>query len=113
MARRVEDLYAEIITFFDRASKWYKEGKIMHMLNSFTNPDALRFKDLVDRIDEHTRRIDNLAVTLAQAELRQMHILLETSKRGQQETHKLLVEVKQIMISPSPTTTTTIPFPHH
>ncbi|CZR55629.1 uncharacterized protein PAC_05517 [Phialocephala subalpina] len=99
MQSHVEDLYSEIISFFDRASKWYKDGKFMHMLKSFTNPYSLRFKDLVDRIDEKTRRIDNLAATLAQAELRRMHILLESSKKGQEETHKLLVEVKQIMIT--------------
>lgn len=99
MVRHVEDLYVEIIAFFDRASKWYRDGKVMHMLKSFTNPYSLRFKDLVDRIDERTRRIDSLAATLAQAELKQMHVLLASSKKSQEETHKLLVEVKQIMIT--------------
>src|ERR1700712_2344862 len=89
MERHVEALYAEITAFFDRASKWYRDGKVMHMLKSFTNPYSLRFKDLVDRIDERTRRIDSLAATLAQAELRRMHILMESSKRGQEETHQL------------------------
>lgn len=99
MTRHVEDLYAEIITFFDRASKWYSDGKMTHVLKSFTSPYSLHFKDLVDQIDERTRRIDSLAATLAQAELRRMHILLEGSNRGQEEMHRLLVEVKQMMIS--------------
>jgi uncharacterized protein YicC (UPF0701 family) len=101
MERHIEELYSEVTAFFDRALKWYKDGKVMHMLKSFTNPYALHFKDLVDRIEERTRRIDNLAATLAQAELQRMHALLESSQKGQEDIHNLLIEVKQIMISKS------------
>ena len=77
MKGAVATLYAYIIKFCQRAIGWYTEGKLKHILTSITRPSALRFKDLVEEIAECSRRVDNLAVTSAQAEQRSVHLLLQ------------------------------------
>ena len=81
MKGAVATLYAYIIKFCQRAISWYTEGRLKHILTSLTRPSALRFKDLVEEIAECSRRVDNLAVTSAQAEQRDMHLLLQRVER--------------------------------
>ena len=81
MKSAVATLYAYIIKFCQRAVGWYTEGKLKHVLTSITRPSALRFKDIVEEIAECSRRVDNLAVASAQAEQRDMHLLLQRVER--------------------------------
>lgn len=66
-------LYARIIRFFHRAMMWYKESRLKHMLTAITRPVALRYKDLVAEISDYVGRVDKLASSSANAELRDVH----------------------------------------
>ncbi|KAI9781875.1 MAG: hypothetical protein M1839_005669 [Geoglossum umbratile] len=77
----VATLYAQVIEFFRRAMNWYAEGKIKHVISSIIRPYALRFKDLVEEMENCSRNVDQLAVAAAQAEQRDMHLLLIDTKR--------------------------------
>ena len=92
MKRLVATLYAHIVRFFIRAMDWYKEGKLLHILHSVTRPSALRFKDILEEVRDCSRRVDQLAISSAQAEQRDMHA-------GQRDTHRILLEVREMMIS--------------
>lgn len=64
-----------------RAVKWYAEGRFKHILTSVMRLYALRFEDLVQLIERCSENVDQLAVCAAQAEQRDMHILLIEIKR--------------------------------
>jgi hypothetical protein len=51
------------------------------MFTSVMRPYALRFEDLVQSIERCSENVDQLAVCAAQAEQRDMHILLVEIKR--------------------------------
>lgn len=69
----LEALYASILSFLLKAYDWYNEGKISHFLHSFTRPLHRVHADLVDEIAAKSRKIDKLAGSASQAELRVMH----------------------------------------
>ncbi|KAK8075800.1 hypothetical protein PG997_010463 [Apiospora hydei] len=69
----VEELYAQLLEFFDRAMEWCQEGMLLHFWHSFTRPPALHYADILERMDEISRRIDQLAVSGSQAEIRAIH----------------------------------------
>ncbi|PTB38394.1 hypothetical protein M441DRAFT_251508 [Trichoderma asperellum CBS 433.97] len=69
----LEELYASILSFLLKAYDWYNEGKISHFLHSFTRPLHRVHADLVDEIAAKSRKIDKLAGSASQAELRVMH----------------------------------------
>ncbi|OBT88776.1 hypothetical protein VE02_02395 [Pseudogymnoascus sp. 03VT05] len=73
MRQTVSMLYARIIRFFHRAMMWYKESRFKHMLTAITRPAALRYKDLVADISDYVGRVDKLASSSANAELRDVH----------------------------------------
>ncbi|KUJ08922.1 uncharacterized protein LY89DRAFT_657937, partial [Mollisia scopiformis] len=70
MKEAIAQLYAHIILFTSRAIRWYKKGKISHAVGAVARPWALNWKDSVDAITEHSRRVESLAKVAAQAELR-------------------------------------------
>ncbi|KAI1496447.1 hypothetical protein F5X99DRAFT_72715 [Biscogniauxia marginata] len=82
MGTAVADLYAAILKFLVRAHDWYEEGTLKHMLHSITRPVELRYNDLLDDISRCSRRIQNLASSGQQAEIRDIHEQLE-EKLGQ------------------------------
>ena len=73
----VEELYAHILRFLMRAHDWYRESSLRHIINSIIQPPELRYVDLLDRIQECSRRIDQLCLSGSQAELRDMHNKLD------------------------------------
>jgi len=73
MKHTVSVLYAHIIKFLVRASKWYEEGKLARALHSITRPAALRYDDLLSDIRSATRGVAELAISSSQAEQRAMH----------------------------------------
>jgi hypothetical protein len=72
----VSTLYAHIITFMERALKWYNQGKFKHIISAVFNPFPLTFQDLLDQIGSCSQTVDQLAVSASQAEMRDMHFLL-------------------------------------
>ncbi|KAK7994555.1 hypothetical protein PG991_016143, partial [Apiospora marii] len=69
----VEELYAQLLVFLDRAMDWCQEGTLLHILHSITRPPELQYADILERIDAISRRIDQLAITGSQAEIRAIH----------------------------------------
>jgi hypothetical protein len=73
MKDATQALYAYILRFLIRAHGWYKEGKFLHLIHSFTRPAELRYKDLLENISECSRNIQQLSVAGSQVELRDMN----------------------------------------
>ncbi|TKA77497.1 hypothetical protein B0A49_00787 [Cryomyces minteri] len=96
MKRVVEDLYAHLIKFFQRTLRWYEDGKLKHMWTAVCNPYPLRFKDLVEELDERARDINRLAASLAQVELREMHRLIQVLITNQTVQSSLLVDTNRV-----------------
>ncbi|KAK7999450.1 hypothetical protein PG990_012050 [Apiospora arundinis] len=109
----VEELYAQLLKFFDRAMSWCQEGTLLHMWHSLTRPPALYYADIIERIEESSRRVDQLAVTGSQAEIRAIHkkmdaVILHMSKTNDngisdlldkmQAQDQMLHEMKEQMI---------------
>ena len=73
--QEVARLYAYLIQFLTKALKWYQEGTFKHIIHSFTQPVGLKYKDILENIEDCSRRIDQWAISSAQAELRDVHTL--------------------------------------
>jgi len=73
-------LYAQIITFIQRAVNWYSESKIKHALAAIVRPYQLRFKDLVDDITVQVDRIYRLAFNMSISELRETRLELHEAR---------------------------------
>lgn len=69
-------LYAQIITFIQRAVNWYSASKIKHALTAIVRPYQLHFKDLVDDITVQVDRIYRLAFSMSISELRETRLEL-------------------------------------
>ena len=90
MKRAVAHLYAHLMEFFTIAWQWYQEGPMKHMLHSITQPASIRYKDILNDIEECSRRIDQWAVSSAQAEIRDMHTLQQNMQMDVQDINGLL-----------------------
>lgn len=73
MRLAVEKLYTCLLEFLIRAHGWCNESKMRHFYHSYTQPRELRYKDLLDRVTQHSNDIIQLATIGAQVELRIMH----------------------------------------
>lgn len=90
MRSALEDLYAYLIKFFIRAFDWFQENPFQHILHSITRPPELRYKDLLDDIDCHSRRLDQLATSGSQAEVRAIHIEIADTRTTVMEMKKMM-----------------------
>jgi len=81
MKNQVSDLYTHLVKFAIRAVKWYREPRLLHAVTSITRPYSLRFKDIVEDIHDTIRQIDRLALSMSQAEQRQILLKLDESRR--------------------------------
>jgi transcription termination factor NusB len=77
----VSTLYAHLLKFLIRATKWYSEGKFKHFITAVFRPAPLRFKDLLEEIRTCSETVDQLAMSAGQAEQRNMHVLLQDMYR--------------------------------
>ena len=75
MKQEVARLYAYLIQFLIKALKWYQEGTFKHIIHSITQPVGIKYKDILENIEDCSRCIDQWAVSSAQAELRDVHTL--------------------------------------
>jgi hypothetical protein len=82
MQEVVAMLYSHIMMFLRKAILWYKKNKISHAIGSIFKPWVLSWKDVVQEIEEQSRRIDRLSSIASKAELRDVHLKL--SKHGTQ-----------------------------
>lgn len=94
MLKAVTDLYISIIEFLRHAVKWYKQGKLGHTWTAIARPWELGFRDYVEDINTNSRRIEQLANTSSQAELRDTHI--ETS-RMREELRATKLQLDRLM----------------
>ena len=90
MKRAVAQLYAHLMEFFTMAWQWYQERPMKHMLHSITQPASIRYKDILNDIEECSRRIDQWAVSSAQAEIRDMHSLQQNMQMDVQDLKGML-----------------------
>lgn len=105
MKRAVANLYACIMRFLFRAFDYYQKGRRGHIVKSFTHPAELQYADLIREIIEHRKEVERLATGAAQAEQRDMHLLVQKIKEEQermmatiQDMYKDILE-KQIITS--------------
>lgn len=68
-----QSLYGEVISFLTRSLEWYEANPRKHAWKAFKDPYRLRFQDLRDKIDEKARRMDEMANTLSQMKINDMH----------------------------------------
>jgi len=95
MKEQVGQLYAHLVNFASRAFKWYREPRLVHAITSITSPFALRFKDIVDDIQDTSRQIDRIALSMSQAEQRQILLKLEESRKSSEaEQRRILLELE-------------------
>jgi nitrate reductase beta subunit len=93
MSNAVAHLYARIIKFMIQATKWYKQGKLVHTFSKISKPWTLNFKDNVDDIAAQSRYIDELSGIASKAELRDSHLeLLETRA----EVREVRIEIRSL-----------------
>lgn len=104
MKTLVEELYVHLLRFFIRADDWYRGSTISHVVHSITRPAELRYKDLIETIAEYARRVDSLALSGSQAELRNMHKKLDRTLsilERSDDLRSMLLEMKAMMICSS------------
>lgn len=90
MESALENVYAYLIKFFIRAIQWYQESPLQHILHSITRPPELRYHDLLEEIDCHSRRIDQLAISGSQAEVRAMHVEINDARATLMDMKKMM-----------------------
>jgi len=88
MQELVGSLYSHLVKFAVRAIKWYQEPRILHALSAITRPYSLRFRDIVEDIHDTIRQIDRLALSMNQAEQRQILLKLEATQTSNQDLER-------------------------
>jgi hypothetical protein len=78
MQSAVANTYAKIIQFVLEVAKWYKKNKLQHAIAAIVKPFKLSFKGIVDEIAERSRLVDELAAAASKAELRDVHLKVNT-----------------------------------
>lgn len=74
----VANVYAKIVEFVLETVKWYKKNRLQHAIAAVVSPYKLSFKNIVDEIAERSRMVDELANTAVKAELRDVHLKVNT-----------------------------------
>lgn len=74
-------LYARIIAFATRAASWYRQNKFKHALSAFGAPYSLQFQDLVGDITVQVSKINQLALAMSAAELRETRLELRQLRK--------------------------------
>jgi hypothetical protein len=81
MKEAVTEIFKAILDFLVRSLDWYEKRPLSIAINSVFHPVALQYSDLLQKIAELSRRIDDLAVAGRQAETRDIHRTLEAMLR--------------------------------
>lgn len=75
MTNAIANLYAQILKFCIKATKWYSRNSFMHMVAAVTKPWELEFASILAQIETHSNRVRNLANLALKAEIRDIHIM--------------------------------------
>ena len=89
--------------------KWYREGALKHIVHSITQPVGIRYKDILESIEDCSRNVDKWVTASAQAEMRDMHALqqktllnVETTKSVVQSNAFTVEEIMKIVVAMTP-----------
>jgi len=99
MKLALAEIYAHTMRFLVRAHDWFSENKLMRAIHSITRPKELRYADILEDIASATSHFRSLAVTAAQAEQRDMHILLLEMKHMMTSTSFYLMPTLSSLMS--------------
>jgi hypothetical protein len=87
MQSHVTALYADLVQYYHAMLKFYEEGRVKRMWNSFIRPFSLRFGEIAEKVNIRSRVISDLAAALSQQRQEEIAIL---SQQRQEETKALL-----------------------
>ncbi|KAF2231974.1 hypothetical protein EV356DRAFT_518019 [Viridothelium virens] len=120
MKRVVEELYALLMLFYQRALRWYQASRLKHIARALIKPFRLEFGDLIERINSQARLIESLAITMAHQEIRSIYALVQDclseqkalrleqnkvtpvmteAQQLQTQTLQLLISMQQMLLS--------------
>jgi hypothetical protein len=91
----VANVYAKIIEFVLETVKWYRKNRIQHVLAVVVSPYKLGFKNIVDEIAERSRAVDELANTAVMAEVRDVHLKINTLSDENFDMKRELLQLRQ------------------
>ncbi|KAF4540190.1 Nacht domain protein [Lasiodiplodia theobromae] len=85
----IASLYAQILAFCIKATRWYKRRKLANMLRAIATPWELEFEDVISSIRKHVEALRNLSSLAMLTETRHMHMemrdmhleIMENSRR--------------------------------
>jgi hypothetical protein len=98
MRQAVCEIYSSIISFLLRADHWHKQSKCLHVWEALSRPVELCYNDLLQDVDDCTRKIETLANAAAQAEQRDMHLEIQTLSETVKNSEVILREVQGLLI---------------
>ncbi|KAI1430062.1 hypothetical protein F5Y12DRAFT_709613 [Xylaria sp. FL1777] len=93
----VANLYAVLRKFLLRALRWYRHGRVMHVLSSIANPWGLEFEQELDDVERQARAVDELAQSASRAELREAHFQIHEIRCELQAMTKIVEDGFQRM----------------
>ena len=73
----VEDLYALLISFYQRALRWYEARPIKRAIRTIIKPYPLQFQDIVEGIQNRVREVESQAIAMAHKEIREVYVLVK------------------------------------
>ncbi|KAI1298944.1 hypothetical protein F5Y03DRAFT_386486 [Xylaria venustula] len=91
MREAVARLYALLMKFLLRALRWYRHGRVVHLLSSIANPWGLEFEQELGDVERQARVVDELAQSASRAELREAHFQIHQI-RGDLQAMTRIVE---------------------
>ena len=95
MKAEISRLYAHIILFFQKAVKWYNMGSARRAISSILHPFELEYQDTVEEIRLCSQTVDDIANAAGRAELRDVHITIQTLQQQLLERDKRLHEMQR------------------
>ena len=105
----IAQLYAHLMEFLVKAMKWYREGALKHIVHSITQPVGIRYKEILESIEDCSRNVDKWVIASAQAEMRDMHVLqqktllnVETTKSVVQSNAFTVEEIMKVVVAMTP-----------
>lgn len=94
MQEAVSRVYAHIMLFLKKATKWYSMSPARRALSALARPYSIGYKDTVDQIRLCTESVNLVASAAARAELRDQTITLQEQMIKLQERDRDLQDMK-------------------
>jgi hypothetical protein len=80
------------LQLFSKALKWLNKGKISHTIGAVLNPWSLNFADTLKDCEAQAATLQSEAESAMQAEIRDMHILLQATQSQLLKTESILAK---------------------